>query len=125
MINKLIKLVGKLQPMCQFLNAEKFSDLPRKFFSRGVKFSLDIQTICKFIAFYFMKCLIFLMLLFTGSVYGQQDILLSNYKYPFEVSFLDLNSQHQQLKMAYMDLQPPKPNGKTVVLLHGKNFNGA
>lgn len=27
--------------------------------------------------------------------------------------------------MAYMDVQPKTPNGKTVVLLHGKNFNGA
>jgi pimeloyl-ACP methyl ester carboxylesterase len=27
--------------------------------------------------------------------------------------------------MAYMDVQPAKPNGKSIVLLHGKNFNGA
>lgn len=27
--------------------------------------------------------------------------------------------------MAYMDVQPKAPNGKTIVLLHGKNFNGA
>jgi len=27
--------------------------------------------------------------------------------------------------MAFMDILPEKPNGKTVVLLHGKNFNGA
>src|SRR6201986_4017991 len=27
--------------------------------------------------------------------------------------------------MAYMDVKPQQPNGKTVVLLHGKNFNGA
>jgi hypothetical protein len=27
--------------------------------------------------------------------------------------------------MAYMDVQPEKANGKTIVLLHGKNFNGA
>ena len=27
--------------------------------------------------------------------------------------------------MAYMDIKPNKANGKTVVLLHGKNFNGA
>jgi len=72
-----------------------------------------------------MKHLIFLMLLFTGSAYAQQDITLSSYRYPFDVSFLDFNSQHLQLKMAYMDVQPPKSNGKTVVLLHGKNFNGA
>ena len=27
--------------------------------------------------------------------------------------------------MAYMDVHPEKPNGKNVLLLHGKNFNGA
>lgn len=53
------------------------------------------------------------------------DITLSNYQYPYPVSYLDLKSQNQDLKMAYMDVRPEKPNGKTVVLLHGKNFNGA
>ncbi len=53
------------------------------------------------------------------------DITLSNYTYPFEVHFLDLKNQQQDLKMAYMDVRPGNPNGKTVVLLHGKNFNGA
>lgn len=53
------------------------------------------------------------------------DIMLTNYKYPYDVSFLNFKSQNQDLKMAYMDVQPEKPNGKTVVLLHGKNFNGA
>ena len=53
------------------------------------------------------------------------DIMLTNYEYPFEVHYLDLNSQHQHLKMAYMDVAAAKPNGKTVMLMHGKNFNGA
>lgn len=53
------------------------------------------------------------------------DIMLSNYDYPFTVHYLDLNNQNQQLKMAYMDVRPARPNGKTVVLLHRKNFNGA
>lgn len=53
------------------------------------------------------------------------DATLSNYQYPFEVYFKDLNSQKQNLKMAYMDVKPQKSNGKTVMLLHGKNFNGA
>lgn len=53
------------------------------------------------------------------------DIMLTNYDYPFEVHYVDLNTQNQQLKMAYMDIHPQHPNGKTVVLLHGKNFNGA
>lgn len=53
------------------------------------------------------------------------DIMLTNYEYPFEVHYLDLMSQNQELKMAYMDVHPEHPNGKTIVLLHGKNFNGA
>lgn len=53
------------------------------------------------------------------------DIMLRNYQYPFPVHYLDLNSQQQDLKMAYMDVQPQTPNGRAVVLLHGKNFNGA
>lgn len=53
------------------------------------------------------------------------DAMLSNYQYPFEVHFKDLNSQKQNLKMAYMDVKPKKSNGKTIMLLHGKNFNGA
>jgi len=53
------------------------------------------------------------------------DAMLSNYQYPFEVHFKDLNSQKQNLKMVYMDVKPQKSNGKTIMLLHGKNFNGA
>ncbi|MBK1895763.1 alpha/beta fold hydrolase [Chryseobacterium paridis] len=53
------------------------------------------------------------------------DAMLTNYEYPFEVHFTDLNSQNQKLKMAYMDVQPKVSNGKIIMLLHGKNFNGA
>ncbi len=53
------------------------------------------------------------------------DILLTNYTYPFEVNFYHFNSQQQELKMAYMDVRAREENGRTVVLLHGKNFNGA
>ena len=50
---------------------------------------------------------------------------LQNFNYPFPVHYLPLNLQKQDLKMAYMDVKPSKPNGKTVLLLHGKNFSGA
>ncbi|WP_343608075.1 alpha/beta hydrolase [Chryseobacterium oranimense] len=53
------------------------------------------------------------------------DAMLSEYKYPYEVHFIDLKSQDNVLKMAYMDVQPQQSNGKTIMLLHGKNFNGA
>ena len=53
------------------------------------------------------------------------DIRLSNYEYPFPVNFIQLDVQQQNLEMAYMDIQPEDYNGKNVLLLHGKNFNGA
>jgi pimeloyl-ACP methyl ester carboxylesterase len=53
------------------------------------------------------------------------DIDLTNYQYPFPVSYIEFESQGEKLKMAYMDVKPEKPNGKSIMLLHGKNFNGA
>lgn len=53
------------------------------------------------------------------------DIELSNYQYPYPVSYLMVKAQEQHLKMAYMDITPQNYNGQNVVLLHGKNFNGA
>lgn len=50
---------------------------------------------------------------------------LEGYQYPYAVSYFKLNLQGQSLYMAYMDVQPSKPNGKVVMLLHGKNFCGA
>ena len=52
-------------------------------------------------------------------------INLENYDYPFAVKHINLDVQNQEYQMAYMDVQPEKPNGKNVMLLHGKNFNGA
>ena len=52
------------------------------------------------------------------------DAELTRVKYPFPVQFKELKNQGQLLKMAFMDVKPAKPNGKTIVLLHGKNFNG-
>ncbi|MDQ3279501.1 MAG: alpha/beta hydrolase [Bacteroidota bacterium] len=53
------------------------------------------------------------------------DPELQNFPYPYPVAYLALNLQKQPLRMAYMDVKPAKPNGKTVLLLHGKNFSGA
>ena len=53
------------------------------------------------------------------------DIMLTNYEYPFNVEFFNFESQQQELKMAYMDIQPKNSNGEVIVLMHGKNFNGA
>ncbi|MEW6436136.1 MAG: alpha/beta hydrolase [Pseudomonadota bacterium] len=49
---------------------------------------------------------------------------LEDIDYPSPVHFLDLTIEGQRLRMAYMDILPAKPNGRAVVLLHGKNFNG-
>ena len=44
--------------------------------------------------------------------------------YPYPVAYFQMENQGQPLKMAYMDVKPQSPNGKTVLLLHGKYFNG-
>ena len=51
------------------------------------------------------------------------DLEMENVTYPFPVKEMQLVIQGQVLKMAYMDLQPKVPNGKSVLLLHGKNFS--
>jgi pimeloyl-ACP methyl ester carboxylesterase len=53
------------------------------------------------------------------------DLNLENYQYPYPVHYIRLNIQQQALQLAYMDVLPANPNGKVVLLLHGKNFNGA
>lgn len=77
-----------------------------------------------------IKLTILLSVLFI-STFAQKDklqsldIMLNNYKYPFPVNYITVENQQQELKMAYMDVQPANYNGKNIVLLHGKNFNGA
>jgi len=53
------------------------------------------------------------------------DADLTAYPYPYEVHFRSFEAQGQSLRMAYMDVQPATPNGRAVLLLHGKNFSGA
>ena len=72
-----------------------------------------------------------LVLFLAGSLHGQQNrhlppagLNLENIEYPFPVRYIH-SLQGEALKMAYMDVPTEKPNGKTVLLLHGKNFNGA
>ena len=47
---------------------------------------------------------------------------LEHYDYPYPVHWFEVHSQGHDLQMAYLDLQPAKPNGQAIVLLHGKNF---
>ncbi|HXV19648.1 MAG TPA: alpha/beta hydrolase [Desulfuromonadales bacterium] len=75
---------------------------------------------------------IFLLLLFLAvplssaaaerPVYGPH---LQGFAYPHPTADFAFESQRQNLHMTYMDVRPAKPNGRTVVLLHGKNFCGA
>jgi pimeloyl-ACP methyl ester carboxylesterase len=66
-----------------------------------------------------MKKILFSFLYFITITLSAQTL---NYSYP--VKFLSLSIERQTVKMAYMDVPSSKPNGKAVLLLHGKNFNG-
>jgi len=55
-------------------------------------------------------------------VYGAR---LEGFAYPHPVRIFRFTSQKMPMEMAYMDVKPAKPNGRTVVLLHGKNFCAA
>ncbi|RPE80979.1 alpha/beta fold hydrolase [Vulcaniibacterium tengchongense] len=50
---------------------------------------------------------------------------LEGFDYPYPVQRHRFQSQGQPLQMAYLDVRPQRPNGETVVLLHGKNFCAA
>ena len=54
------------------------------------------------------------------------DPELRDHAYPYPVAFHELDSQRQRLRMAYLDVAPTAAsNGRTVLLLHGKNFSAA
>jgi len=52
------------------------------------------------------------------------DGMLSAFEYAYPVERFSLTSQGQDLEMAYIDLKPEadNANGRTVMLMHGKNF---
>jgi pimeloyl-ACP methyl ester carboxylesterase len=47
---------------------------------------------------------------------------LEGFAYPYPVSMLPLVNDGEQVRMAYMDVAPAQPNGRTALLLHGRNF---
>ena len=55
-------------------------------------------------------------------LYGPE---LQGFAYPYPVRDFAFESQGESLTMRYMDVAAAKPNGATVVLLHGKNFCSA
>lgn len=52
-------------------------------------------------------------------VYGPE---LEGFEYAFPVKRFAFKAQGLPLRLAYLDVLPANPNGRTVVLLHGKNF---
>ncbi|KJH78063.1 alpha/beta fold hydrolase [Pseudomonas sp. ES3-33] len=58
-----------------------------------------------------------------GPEYGPQ---LQGFEYPYTVKHFAFESQGESLQMGYMDVAAEgKSNGRSVVLMHGKNFCGA
>ena len=53
------------------------------------------------------------------------DPELTNYAYPRPARVFAFHDQRQDLKMAYIVAEPSQPNGRSVLLLHGKNFSAA
>ena len=50
---------------------------------------------------------------------------LEHFPYPWQVREFAVMFGTTPAHMAYMDVAPDEPNGRTIVLLHGKNFCGA
>jgi pimeloyl-ACP methyl ester carboxylesterase len=74
-----------------------------------------------------MRALIYTLAALAGPVsaatYGPE---LEGFAYPHPLHHYSFSSQGVNLQMAYMDVAPTgAANGKTAVLLHGKNFCGA
>jgi pimeloyl-ACP methyl ester carboxylesterase len=51
--------------------------------------------------------------------YGEN---IEGFPYPYPVHLLPVANEGEQLQMAYMDVAPSQPNGRTALLLHGRNF---
>ncbi len=53
------------------------------------------------------------------------DAALSTYAYPFPILEHTIDTQKEKMQMVYMDVPAKGATQKTIVLLHGKNFNSA
>ncbi|WP_242098297.1 alpha/beta hydrolase [Sphingomonas sp. CROZ-RG-20F-R02-07] len=51
--------------------------------------------------------------------------MLERFTYPWPVQTMTVDVVGAPVQMAFMDVAAARPNGRTVVLLHGKNFCGA
>src|ERR1700722_2438117 len=59
------------------------------------------------------------------SVSVTYGVELEGFRYPYPVKRFFFSSQRQMVHMAYMEVLPTKANGRTAVLLHGKNYCAA
>src|SRR6202161_3379859 len=58
----------------------------------------------------------------AGEAREPYGIGLEGFAYPSPVNMLPLVNDGEQVRMAYMDVASTQPNGRIVVLLHGRNF---
>ncbi len=49
-------------------------------------------------------------------------VALEGWPYPYPLQSFQFDIEGQSVRMMYMDIHPAEPNGKTVLLFHGKNF---
>ncbi|MBO9202266.1 MULTISPECIES: alpha/beta hydrolase [Niastella] len=60
-----------------------------------------------------------LLLCLIATLYLQAQV-----EYPYPVKYFKIILENRPVQIAYMDVQPDSPVNKTVLLFHGKNFNG-
>jgi pimeloyl-ACP methyl ester carboxylesterase len=71
----------------------------------------------------FVAALWFALLASPAAGVEAMGIALEGFPYPYPVHFLPLTIEGEDLRLAYMDVPPVgPPTGRTVVLLHGRNF---
>jgi len=72
---------------------------------------------------FLMSMTLALMVPAFASAAEPYGIGLEGFAYPYPVSMLGVPTEGEALRMAYMDVKPSGPaNGRTVLLLHGRNF---
>lgn len=91
-----------------------------------------MKRLCYTVVLMILSTVIFDLALLSGETFEIDQkteplgIAMENYEYPYEVKFLKLNLEGEDVRMAFMDVSPVSTfNGKNILLLHGKNFFGA
>jgi pimeloyl-ACP methyl ester carboxylesterase len=68
-----------------------------------------------------MKYLTIIVIVFTAVISSSYSQEIT---YPYPSNSITFMHEGRQLEMSYMDIKPDNPNGSSVILFHGKNFNG-